>query len=122
MGGSGVAWRRVHGDLSSYRPPRDTPRHSAVVDTARMDDPLADARSRIDAIDREVLRLLAERAAVTRSLAAWKAAQGLGPRDPTREAEALGLSPWLAEAVTRAVLATTRGLDDDDRAAFARGP
>jgi len=97
-----------------------------------MDDPLAEARSRIDAIDREVLRLLAERATVTRALAAWKAAHGLDARDPAREAamldarrreaEALGLSAWLAEAVTRAVLATTRGLDDHDRAAFARGP
>jgi chorismate mutase-like protein len=97
-----------------------------------MDPTLAEARSQIDAIDREVLQLLARRAAVTRSLAAWKEAHGIAPRDPAREAamlaercrqaEAMGLSPWLAEAVTRAVLATTRGLHDDDRAAFARGP
>ncbi|MFO0605872.1 MAG: chorismate mutase [Polyangiales bacterium] len=97
-----------------------------------MDDPLADARARLDAIDRQVLALLAERAEVTRALSAWKAARELPLRDAAREAAmlaarraeaaALGLSPWLAEAVTRAVLATTRGLDDDDRAAFARGP
>jgi len=74
-----------------------------------MDDRLLRARRCIDAIDRAVLTLLAERAAVTRALVAWKAARGLPLRDPPREASmiaarramavALGVSPWLAEAV-----------------------
>lgn len=89
---------------------------------------LDEARARIDEIDRALLALLAERARITRDLAAWKASTGLPLRDPAREsamladrraqAVALGLDPWLAEAVTRAVLASNRGLTDDDVAAF----
>lgn len=97
-----------------------------------MDDPLVDARARIDALDRQVLTLLAERASITRALRAWKATRDLPLRDDAREvemiaarrreAERLGLSPWLAEAITRAVLATTRGLREEDQAVLARGP
>jgi chorismate mutase-like protein len=89
---------------------------------------LDEARARIDEIDRALLTLLAERARITRDLAAWKASTGRPLRDPAREsamladrraqAAALGLDPWLAEAVTRAVLASNRGLTDDDVAAF----
>lgn len=97
-----------------------------------MDDPLVEARARIDALDLQVLALLAERASLTEALRAWKAARALPLRDDAREAamiaarrreaERLGLSPWLAEVITRAVLATTRGLGEEDRAALARGP
>ncbi len=98
-------------------------------DQGAMNATLDEARSRIDEIDRSVLALLAERARITRDLAAWKVAASLPLRDPAREAAmiadrrtlaaSLGLDPWLAEAVTRAVLASNRGIVDDDVAAFA---
>ncbi len=89
---------------------------------------LDDARARIDAIDREVLSLLAERDRIARELAAWKRDHALPLRDPAREeamlrerrawADALGLPPWVAEAVTRVVLAANRGMTDEDREAL----
>ncbi|MFO0647872.1 MAG: chorismate mutase [Polyangiales bacterium] len=94
-----------------------------------MNATLDEARARIDEIDHTLLSLLAERARITRDLAAWKVASSLPLRDPAREAAmledrramaiSLGLDPWLAEAVTRAVLASNRGITDDDVAAFA---
>lgn len=93
-----------------------------------MASPLDEARARLDAIDRDLLTLLAERARITRELTEWKRSAELPLRDPEREAQmvaarraqaqALGLDPWLAEAVTRAVLASNRGLCDEDVAAF----
>ena len=93
-----------------------------------MASPLDEARARLDAIDRDLLTLLAERARITRELTEWKRSAELPLRDPEREAQmvaarraqaqALGLDPWLAEAVTRAVLASNRGLCDEDIAAF----
>ncbi len=94
-----------------------------------MASPLDEARKRLDAIDRDVLTLLSERARITRDLAEWKRSAAVPLRDPEREAQmiadrraqavALGLDPWLAEAVTRAVLASNRGLSDEDVAAFS---
>jgi chorismate mutase-like protein len=90
---------------------------------------LTEARARIDAIDREVLSLLAARARITSTLLALKREEGRAAYDPAREAEmiasrrahaeGLGLSPALAEAVIRVVLASNRGVHDDDLAALA---
>lgn len=63
---------------------------------------LTEGRDRLDALDRALVELLAERAAVVRALADHKRAVGAPFRDPARE-----------EAVLRAVSAhaSTRGLD-----------
>lgn len=63
---------------------------------------LTEGRDRLDALDRALVELLAERAAVVRALADHKRAVGAPFRDPERE-----------EAVLRAVSAhaSTRGLD-----------
>ncbi len=93
-----------------------------------MTSPLDDARARLDALDRAMLDLLAERTRITDALREWKLAHALPLRDRDREramldarrvlATELGVSPWLAEAVTRAVLASVRGYTDDERAFF----
>lgn len=48
---------------------------------------LAELRARFDAIDSELLRLVAARRAVSRRMAAVKLAEGLPFHDPAREAE-----------------------------------
>jgi chorismate mutase len=67
-------------------------------------DVLAETRARLDAVDDAIVGLLAERAALVASLAAWKEGAGLPFRDPEREARALD---------RLAVVATGRGLDPD---------
>lgn len=49
------------------------------------DDVLTAARAEIDAIDRELLALVARRRAVVAALGVWKRDQGLPPADPDRE-------------------------------------
>lgn len=46
---------------------------------------ITDLRARVDAIDDRIVRLLADRCALARSLAHVKADQGLEPLDPARE-------------------------------------
>jgi chorismate mutase/prephenate dehydratase len=47
-------------------------------------------RQRIDALDEQVLALVAERARVVASIAALKRAEGVPLKDPAREREILG--------------------------------
>ncbi len=80
------------------------------------DDPavLADLRARIDAIDAQLVALLAARRAVVADLFAWKDARGIPRFDPAREqtlladrgaqGERLGVPRALTAAVMRAVL------------------
>lgn len=85
-----------------------------------MNDPVAAARLELDALDLEVLRLLARRQRCVRALFVEKDARGLPRIDPERErallaqrratAEALGLPASLAESVFRAVLEASHGL------------
>jgi chorismate mutase len=93
-----------------------------------MDPTLKEARTRIDAIDHQILTLVAERAEIVRTLARWKDQRGVARRDPEREnvmihdrrmwASQLGIAPWFAEALTRVVLVGTRGMTDNDRLFF----
>ncbi len=70
---------------------------------------LAGMRARLDALDAELLELLAKRAAVVDEIWAWKAAHGVPRLDPERERElrarllaqaaALGLSQERVSAI-----------------------
>jgi len=74
-------------------------------------DDLADLRARIDDVDARLVRLLAERFAVTRQVGVLKARTHLPPADPAREgaqvarvrrlAEESGVDPDLAEDILR---------------------
>ncbi len=78
-------------------------------------DDLAGLRVRIDAIDDELVGLLARRYAVTRAVGRYKAEHGMPPSDAVREAEveakvrrlaaAYGLSADLVGEVIRTVVA-----------------
>jgi chorismate mutase / prephenate dehydrogenase len=75
---------------------------------------LQELRTRLSALDRQLVALIAERQALSRQVAEAKRAAGLGTRDFQRErdvlmrareqAEALGLSPALAESVLRLLI------------------
>jgi chorismate mutase / prephenate dehydrogenase len=76
--------------------------------------PLAELRARLDVLDRELLHLVAERQAISADIAAVKRATGQSTRDFRRErevllkarsdAEALGVSPGLAEAILQTLI------------------
>lgn len=86
--------------------PSDTPR------------PLPELRDILDAIDRDVMQLLAKRMAVVAEVAAYKRAHGVRIRDIAREqqilhdrralAEELGLPPAVIEAVWRQLMLASR--------------
>jgi chorismate mutase/prephenate dehydrogenase len=75
---------------------------------------LEELRARLDVIDRELLRLVAERQALGSQIAAVKRSSGQSTRDFRRErevllqarrdAESLGVSPALAEMLMRALI------------------
>ncbi|MEI8256884.1 MAG: chorismate mutase [Deltaproteobacteria bacterium] len=75
---------------------------------------LTELRARIDAVDAQLVALLAARRAVVAELFAWKAAQGMPRLDTSREesiiadrvarGEALGVPRALTAAVIRAAL------------------
>lgn len=83
-----------------------------VVTTAE----LADLRSKIDAVDRQLIELLAERYALSKAAQAHKAAQGIGAYDAERErAMLVERERWAAEkklppvsSIFDAVLKTSR--------------
>jgi len=85
-----------------------------------MDPRVATCRAELDAIDREVLALLARRRELVRALFALKDAQGVPRLDAAREralldarrelSVALGLPPELSDQVFRAVLASSHAL------------
>ncbi len=94
---------------------------SAALRLPEADDPpplLRDARERIDALDRELLRLLAQRIELAMRAARAKAAVGRGVRDPKREeqvlsarregAEALGLDPDATSEIFRSIMNLSR--------------
>jgi len=82
------------------------------------EDALAAARERIDAIDEQLVALVAERRAVVEELIRWKRAHGLPVYHPAREedivsrrraqARAAGVSPALVEDVFRRILRESR--------------
>ena len=63
------------------------------------DDVLAGYRARIDALDGQLIRLLAERFEITKAVGAHKAEVGLPPADPGREAEQVARLRAIAEEV-----------------------
>lgn len=75
---------------------------------------LDDLRARLDVLDRDLLRLVAERQAIGREIDAVKRATGQSTRDfarerevllrARREAETLGVSPTLAESILQALI------------------
>jgi chorismate mutase len=95
-----------HGRLMSDGDPPD----NAVPD----DEVLAGYRGRIDELDAELLRLLAERFDITKAVGAFKARTGLPPADPEREqqqvarlrriAEEVGMDPAFSEKVFRLIV------------------
>src|SRR5512135_1703987 len=88
---------------------------------------LEELRARLDVIDRELLELVAERQALGRQIAEVKRAVGQPTRDFRRErevllkarrdAEALGVSPALAESLLRSLI--TGSLTTQERARIA---
>ena len=78
------------------------------------DDVLAGYRARIDALDDQLIRLLAERFEITKAVGAHKAEVGLPPADPGREAEQVarlraiaedaGMDPAFSEQVFRLIV------------------
>ena len=75
---------------------------------------LEDLRARLDVLDRQLLEIVAERQALSTEIAAVKRATGQSTRDFRRErevllkarrdAEALGVSPGLAESILQALI------------------
>jgi len=86
---------------------------------------LADVRARIDAVDADLVRLLADRESLVRAAAAFKS-DADAVRAPDRveqviaavrdRASAAGLSPTVAEAVWRAMIAAFIDLELDQHA------
>jgi chorismate mutase len=82
--------------------------------------PLDAAREAIDAIDAELVRLLARRAEFVAAVARYKEQHGLAVTDPGREqrmlaritelAQADGLDPGIARAVLRTIIAEFTGV------------
>jgi chorismate mutase len=62
------------------------------------DETLGDYRQSIDNIDAALVHLLAERFKITQRVGAYKAAAGLPPSDPEREAQQVARLRALAEA------------------------
>jgi chorismate mutase/prephenate dehydrogenase len=79
---------------------------------------LPELRAQIDAVDREVLQLLARRMRIVTDVARYKRAEGVGIRDYERErqvldarkvlAEQLGLDPTPIESVYRQIMLASR--------------
>ena len=80
-----------------------------------MTDPtLAEFRDRIDVLDEQLIRLLAERFDITKQVGAFKAEAGLPPADPSREATQIerlraiaddaGMDPEFSETVFRLIV------------------
>ena len=63
------------------------------------DEVLAGYRARIDALDNQLMRLLAGRFEITKAVGAHKAEVGLPPADPGREAEQVARLRAIAEEV-----------------------
>ena len=78
------------------------------------DDVLHEFRARIDELDGQLIRLLAERFEITKAVGAHKADVGLPPADPEREreqvarlraiAEEVGMDPGFSEKVFRLIV------------------
>ncbi len=68
-------------------------------------DELSVLRARIDAVDRELLRLLGQRLVIAREVATLKAGEGLAVHQPERERQVLA---------TRVAWAGEHGLDPGD--------
>jgi chorismate mutase len=62
-----------------------------------MSESLQDFRRSIDNIDAALVHLLAERFKITKRVGAFKAAEGLPPADPQREAEQIARLRRLAQ-------------------------
>jgi chorismate mutase/prephenate dehydrogenase len=93
---------------------------------------LEELRARLDALDRELLRLVAERQAISTEVAAVKRATGQSTRDFGRErevllkahrdAEALGVPPSLAESILQLLIRSSLTTQEQARvAAQGRG-
>lgn len=80
--------------------------------------PLAVVRAMIDALDRDLLQILARRMSLVAEVAAWKRQHGLRIRDPQREQDVLrdrheravelGLPPGEIESIFRVLLRSSR--------------
>lgn len=78
------------------------------------DETLAAFRARIDELDDQLIRLLAERFEITKAVGAHKAATGMPAADPGREAEQVrrlrsiaeevGMDPGFSEQVFRLIV------------------
>ena len=70
-----------------------------MPDDDKPEDELAAFRRSIDNLDAALVHLLAERFRITQAVGAHKAARGLPPADPAREAEHIGQLRELAVQV-----------------------
>jgi len=93
---------------------------------------LAELRARLDALDRQLLELVAERQAISTEIAAVKRSTGQSTRDFRRErevllkarrdAEALGVAPSLAESILQSLIQGSLATQEQARvAAQGRG-
>jgi chorismate mutase/prephenate dehydrogenase len=93
---------------------------------------LEELRARLDALDRELLRLVAERQVISTEVAAVKRATGQSTRDfgrerevllkARRDAEALGVPPALAESILQLLIRSSLTTQEQARvAAQGRG-
>lgn len=92
---------------------------------------LEDLRGEIDRVDREILRLLAERLEVARRIGGMKRAAGVAPYDPLRERAVLdalvreGASRFPAEglrSIYREIISASRTLESDRPICYLGAP
>lgn len=91
---------------------------SGTDSTSAAPRPLAVVRAMIDALDRDLLQILARRMALVAEVAAWKREHGMRIRDPEREQDVLrdrhdravelGLPPGEIESIFRVLLRSSR--------------
>jgi isochorismate pyruvate lyase len=116
--------RRPPPETTGPTPTADRPGTISGMDPSEPTS-LADVRARIDGIDTDLVRLLAERESLVRAAAAFKT-DANAVRAPDRveqvirsvreRAAAAGLSPAVAEAVWRAMIAAFVDLELDQHA------
>jgi prephenate dehydrogenase len=87
------------GDEADREPASDSTARFAIPDLGERSPELRQAREHIDGVDREIVRLLAQREQLSQRAARAKAKLGAPVLDATREAEALGARrAWARES------------------------
>ncbi len=117
------ALQAIHGELAAHAGQEDQPRESLAIPALPAPPELAETRIVIDEVDRMLVHLLARRADLARRVAKAKAKVGAPVLDPAREAalltsrrnwaEAIGLDPDTVEGVFKAVMRSSRRVQEN---------